>query len=152
MTDLWGTLSLEEAIWLVTNIGGLILAVAAAFEAQLDLEATKILAGHGIGDPDTRARLLKAAGNRRDEGLKVLAHAVMLLTGIIVASSPTPRAPYEAFSAFWSSLAIITVALALGAGSVFSLRDRRILWAMFEVGDPSSAPDTDGQDADKEGV
>ncbi len=134
MLDAFGSLSIPELLMLGSNLVGLILAVAAAGEAQMDLEAVQILGHRGtIGGADVRARVLKARGNRRDEGIKVFAHATLLAVGIIIAASPAPRQEYEAFTAFWSVLAIIVVATLLAVGSVYSLIDRRLLWAMFET-------------------
>lgn len=157
--ELFGTLNWPELFWLASNVLGLILAVAATGEAQMDFEAVRILGRRGtIAGADVRARLLKASGNRRDEGIKAAAHAIMLVIGIIVAASPTPRAEYEAFTALWSAYAVISVALALSFGSIYSLKDRRKLWAMFETEDEAVAaviaehetPDDDERQAMRE--
>jgi hypothetical protein len=140
--DLFGTLNSPELLWLLSNVVGLILAVAATGEAIMDHEAVRILGRRGtIAGADVRARLLKASGNRRDEAIKAVAHAVMLTIGIIVSASPTPRQEYEAFTALWSALAVIVVAIALSFGSVYSLRDRRLLWQMFETEDDDALED-----------
>ena len=134
MTDLFGTLSWPEVVWITANVVGLILAVAAMGEALMDLESVKILGRRGrIAGADVRARVLKANGNRRDEALKVIIHTILLLIGIIVAASPTPRGEYEAFAAWWGAFGIIIVAICLGVGSVYSLIDRRRLWDLFEI-------------------
>jgi hypothetical protein len=141
VNDLFGTLSVPELLWLLSNLVGLILAVAATGESQMDLESVEILGQRGtIAGADVRTRRLKARGNRRDEAIKALVHMVLFAVGIIVAASPTPRQEYEAFTALWSSLAIILVAIGLSVGSVYSLIDRRKLWALF-------ATEDDDQDA-----
>ena len=127
-------MSLEELAWIVVNLIGLIIAVAATFESQLDFEAVRLLGGNG-------ARIMKAKGNRRDEAIKALVHALLMVTGIIVSASPTPRQSYEAFAALWGALAIIVVSGCLAAGSLFTLLDRRRLWRMFETEADKAKPD-----------
>ena len=132
--QLFGSLSVWELAMLFTNVVGLILAVAAGGEAQMDYEAIRILGQRGlIAGADVRQRLLKARGSRRDEGIKVMIHLVLLTVGIIIAASPSPRETFEAFTAFWSVLGIIVIATALSIGSVFTLIDRRALWSMFDA-------------------
>lgn len=129
----FGTLNLIELAWLLSNVFGLVMAVLAAAEAHMDVEAVRILGQRGtIAGADVRQRLLKGSGNRRGEAVKVLAHGLLLAVGIVVAASPTPRVAYEAFTSVWSSLAITAVALLLTLDSVASLRDRRTLWSFFE--------------------
>ncbi len=132
--QVFGTLSVWELTMLLVNVFGLILAVAAMGEALMDAEAIRILGQRGlIAGADVRQRLLKARGSRRDEGIKVLIHLVLLTVGIIIAASPAPRETFEAFTAFWSVLGIIVIAAGLSIGSVFTLIDRRALWAMFDA-------------------
>ncbi len=134
--DLFGTLNWLELGWITANVVGLILAVAAMGEALMDLESVKILGRRGrIAGADVKARVLKANGNRRDESLKVIIHTILLLIGIIVSASPTPRADYEQFTALWGAVGIVVVAVCLGIGSVYSLIDRRRLWDLFEIDD-----------------
>ena len=134
--QVFGTLSVWELTMLLVNVFGLILAVAAMGEALMDAEAIRILGQRGlIAGADVRQRLLKALGSRRDEGIKVVIHFVLLTVGIIIAASPAPREPFEAFTAFWSVLGIIVVAAALSVGSIFTLIDRRTLWSMFTAED-----------------
>ena len=90
--QVFGMLSVWELTMLLVNVFGLILAVAAMGEALMDAEAIRILGQRGlIAGADVRQRLLKARGSRRDEGIKVLIHLVLLTVGIIIAASPAPR-------------------------------------------------------------
>ena len=136
MSELFGTLSAWEGVMILVNIIGLVLAVAATQEAQMDHESVNILGRRGlIAGADVRQRLLKAKGSRRDEAFKVGIHCTLLATGIIIAASPAPRLDYESFTAFWTVLAIIVIAIALSVGSVYTLIDRRTLWRMFDAED-----------------
>ena len=141
MTEqLFGTLSVWEFVMLLANVIGLVLAVLAASEAQMDYESIRILGRRGlIAGADVRQRLLKAQGSRRDEALKVGIHVILLAVGIVIAASPSPRQEYEHFTAFWTVLAIIVVAIVLTVGSVFTLIDRRTLWGFFEDEDSQEA-------------
>ncbi len=140
MTALWGTLTLPELAMLLSNLIGLVLAVAVTGESQMDFEAIRILGQRGlIAGADVRQRTLKAKGNRRDEALKMLVHTVLLAVGIIISASPTPRQEYEEFTALWLTAGVTVVALALAVGSVFNLMDRRTLWALFATEDDSAA-------------
>lgn len=137
---LFGTLSIWELVMLLANVVGLVLAVAAAGEAQMDYESIRILGRRGlIAGADVRQRLLKATGSRRDETLKVAIHVALLAIGIVIAASPAPRQEYEGFTAFWTVIGVIIVAVTLAVGSIFTLRDRRRLWQMFEDEDEAEA-------------
>ena len=143
--QLFGTLSGWELAMLLVNVVGLVLAVAATQEAQMDHESINILGRRGlIAGADVRQRLLKAKGSRRDEAFKVGIHITLLAVGIIIAASPAPRQAYEAFTAFWTVLAIIVVAGALSVGSVYTLIDRRVLWRMFAAEDAAEQVHDDG--------
>lgn len=141
---LFGSLLLEELVQVLVNMVGLCLAVAAATEAGMDGEAARYEGHNG-------ARRLKARGNVRDEGIKVLLHLIFLFDALLVAASPNPEAPYEAFSARMSVWSIILVSATMTIGSGFTLWDRRRLWELTYrlVGKPS--PEADEVPADGAG-
>lgn len=109
----------------VVNLIGLILAAITAAESWMDLEAVKIVGKNG-------SRQLKAAGNRRDELLKLGLHALFLLVGVLVMASPAERVEREAFTVEAVEIAIIAASIFMIFGSLKNLADRRKLWSMPE--------------------
>ena len=130
MNDLlaWGTLTALEAIMATTNLVGLILASVTAAESHMDYEAVRIIGRNG-------ARRMKAAGNRRDEIIKLFVHGLLLLVGVLVMASPAERIAREAYTVEAIEFAAIVVSGGLIFGSFRNLMDRRKLWAM-----PSERP------------
>jgi hypothetical protein len=125
MNDLlsWGTLTLLEGLMATTNLVGLILASVTAAESHMDFEAVRIIGRNG-------ARRMKAAGNRRDEIIKLFVHGLLLLVGVLVMASPAERIPREAYTVEAIEVAAIAVSIGLIFGSIRNLYDRRRLWAM----------------------
>lgn len=124
----WGTLTILEAIMATTNLVGLILASVTAAESHMDFEAVRIIGRNG-------ARRMKAAGNRRDEIIKLFVHGLLLLVGVLVMASPAERVPRESYTVEAIEFAAIVVSGGLIFGSLRNLHDRRKLWAM-----PSERP------------
>jgi hypothetical protein len=125
MSDLlsWGTLTLLEGLMATTNLFGLILASVTAAESHMDYEAVRIIGRNG-------ARRMKAAGNRRDEIIKLFVHGLLLLVGVLVMASPAERVGRESYTVEAIEFAAIVVSAGLIFGSFRNLMDRRRLWAM----------------------
>lgn len=125
MNDLlsWGTLTVLEAMMATTNLVGLILASVCAAESHMDYEAVRIIGRNG-------ARRMKAAGNRRDEIIKLTIHGLLLLSGVLVMASPAERVPREAYTVEAIESVVIFISIGLIFGSTRNLYDRRRLWAM----------------------
>ncbi len=125
MSDLlsWGSLTLLEGVMATTNLFGLILASITAAESHMDFEAVRIIGRNG-------ARRMKAAGNRRDEAIKLFVHGLLLLVGVLVMASPAERAGRESYTVEAVEFAAIVVSAGLIYGSFRNLVDRRRLWAM----------------------